>query len=173
MGDAPKAPKTPKVLPIDYVRDGQQVRDYVGVDPDAKGANYRPTREYFPTAMIVGCTVCNTLGSVDFPRGFDERIGDKIMDGRVVKVFCPRCRGVTECRPLTPKELEDSQFDILRRYMENYRELVVEKDGAIVGPAEIIDRVLGESSRIVREAEEKARKAKKPDDEGPRIITEP
>ena len=118
--------KDPYFAPIDFVRDGVPMTDFVKVDPNAKGARYTPDEQYHPTAIIGACTVCSTAGSLMFPSGFDYKTGDSLMDGKVVKVRCHTCRMETEFRPLTPKELNENQFSVLRRHYEIYKKMVVD-----------------------------------------------
>lgn len=150
MSDEPmitNGPKKPGVLPIDFVRDGMPMTDFIKVDPNAKTDPMKTKDGYVPTARVVGCVRCQkvrgraTLGTLDFPRGFSEKIGDKIMDAKAVKAYCPVCRNIEEMRPLTPKELKSAGMGIVARYQEIYEEQVVQRDGAIVSPAEAIQHV--------------------------------
>jgi hypothetical protein len=76
------------------------------------------TADYHPTLLYVACTKCRSVGNVDFPRGFDYKTGDRIMDGRVFKGFCLLCRSMTEMRPLNDMELFKNRYQILRRHYE-------------------------------------------------------
>lgn len=139
-------PKRP-VLPIDFVRNGQPMTEFVKVDPNAKGDPMQTRDGYVPTARVVGCVRCQkvrgraTLGTLDFPQGFSEKTGDRIMDAKAVKAYCPVCRNVEEMRPLTPTELREAGMGIVARYQEIYEKQVVKKEGAIVSPAEAIEHV--------------------------------
>lgn len=103
-----------------------------------KGVAYTPDEGYYPTAIIVACTKCKIVGTVDFPKGFDPKSGDSLMAGRVTKGFCLKCRGMTEFRPITPKELGENRFAILKHYHDLYKRLVVEKKGAAVTEDEVL-----------------------------------
>jgi len=70
---------------------------------------------------IAACTQCKISGSLLVPMNMDFKLGDRIMDGKIVKGFCEGCRQNTEFRALTPEELTDNQFYILRRNYEIYK----------------------------------------------------
>jgi len=73
------------------------------------------------TPVIGACTKCKLAGSVDVPVNMNFKTADNMLEGRIVKVLCPRCRKETEFRPLTPEELTEDQFFIMRRYYEIYK----------------------------------------------------
>lgn len=133
--------------PIDFVRDGQPMREFVSVDL-TKGDPYKPQPGYVPTARVVGCIRCQrergraTLGTLDFPMGFKEKTGDAIMAGRVIKAYCPVCRNVEEMRALTPQEVRQHLGRIVERYTELYEEYVVKKKCPVVDPGEVLQKVM-------------------------------
>jgi len=50
--------------------------------------------------LVLGvCTICRTIGNLEFPSGFDFKAGDKIMDGKATKAMCLGCGKLTEFLP--------------------------------------------------------------------------
>lgn len=88
--------------------------------------NSKTGRPYFHLPVVGACTVCGLAGSVDLPADFRARDMDGLIEGRITKVACPRCRRETEFRPLTPKELGEEQFYIMRRYYDIYKRAKVD-----------------------------------------------
>ncbi len=112
---------------------------------------------FVETPIIGACTRCNTASSVAVPVGMSFKIGDKLMDGKITKVLCPMCRRETEFRPLSPKELSEDQFFIMRRFYDIYKQEVV--DGKELPPniKEFIDAYDErlKSARMMREIGQK------------------
>lgn len=74
-------------------------------------------RPMLHTPFVGACTICNLTGSIDVDP-VDFKTLDRVLDGRVVKVRCPRCRKETEFRPLKPEEIAEEQFWMLKRQLE-------------------------------------------------------
>ncbi len=70
------------------------------------------------TPIVGACTKCGLTGSVDVPFNMNFKTADNLLMGRITKVVCPKCRKETEFRPLTPEELSEDQFFIMRRYYD-------------------------------------------------------
>jgi hypothetical protein len=83
-------------------------------------------QRFVETSVVGACTKCKMAGSVAVPMDLDYHTSDKMLDGRIVKVFCPKCKQTTEFRPLSPEELNEEQFFIMRRYYDIYKKEVVE-----------------------------------------------
>lgn len=115
-------PEPGREAPVfNFVDDGGRMLDFtVATKPGGIA------RAYVATPIIGACTVCKLSGSLDLPVDFDYKTGDKIMAGRIVKAFCPQCRRTTEFRPMTPGELHEDQFYIMRRYYELYKKFVTD-----------------------------------------------
>jgi hypothetical protein len=132
--------------PVQFVKDGVPVTAQIEVDL-TKGDEYKPKKGYVPTARVVACVPCQlagrkTIGTLDFPQGFSEKTGDRIMDSKPVDAFCPRCNKVVEMRPLSPKEVKQSMGAIVERYTEIYEDHIVHKKCPVVNPGEVIQKVL-------------------------------
>jgi len=81
---------------------------------------------FVETPIVGACTRCNLTASVAVPVNMSFKIGDKLLDGKITKVLCPKCRRETEFRPLTPKELSEDQFFVMRRFYDIYKQEVVD-----------------------------------------------
>lgn len=115
---------TPKAMPNDFISPQEaQMRDYVGQTPTLVN---KKGEAFVHTPIIGACTVCKLTGSVDLPTDMSFKTEDKLLDGRIAKVLCPKCRKVTEFRPLSPEELNEDQFFIMRRYYDIYKKEVVD-----------------------------------------------
>jgi hypothetical protein len=115
------------VSKFQYVRDGQFKTEYVRVKK-APGRVYKPDGEYHPTGILGGCSVCKTIGQVEFPAGFDFKAGDRIMDGKTVKLFCLTCRRMTEFVPMNVQKQSGPGFDLLRRSENVVQEIMGVKE---------------------------------------------
>jgi hypothetical protein len=117
---------------------------------------------------IVACTHCKVTGSILMPVEMDYKTGDKIMDGRVVKGFCEGCRQNTEFRALSPEELTENQFTILRRNYEIFKAQQI--DGATL-PPEVAAFVKAYDEKLQHVMKRKGLKPAAPKlDEPPKII---
>src|SRR5574342_218105 len=114
----------PKALPHDFSSPQDiGLRNFLADTPELVHKN---GARFVHTSVVGACTKCKMAGSVDVPVDMDYRTGDKMLEGRIVKVFCPRCKATTEFRPLSPEELNEEQFFIMRRYYDIYKKEVVE-----------------------------------------------
>lgn len=129
-------PDDPGVIPVGYVRDGIFQEALVETGPSPKAPPYRPGADYFPTAVPVVCTRCRTVGTLEFPRGFDPKVGDAIMAGRIVKAVCFTCKGIVEMLPLTPGRMK-----ILDSFSKVHRDLVIERNGATVMESDVFEKM--------------------------------
>lgn len=171
---SPVLHNTPKRMPIDFGRPVEGPRDFSRVVAET-GLDRR--RLYHNLPVYGACTRCKTAGSVDIPIDFNPSETDKMMAGKIVKVYCERCRNTEEFRPLTPKELSDEQFYLMRRNYEIYKKQQL--DGRTLPPIirEFVDEYekrlksalnlkgLGPAAPHVPSAKPKG------DDEKPSIIT--
>lgn len=95
--------------------------DFVAARPSSQ----RP-QKMISTPMVGACVVCKIVGTFDVPADFDFKTGDKMLAGKILNAFCPTCRRVREMRALSPEELTENQFFIMRRYYELYKHLLVD-----------------------------------------------
>lgn len=109
----------------------------------SKGDPYKPRKGYAPTARIVVCTKCHTVGNLEFPQGFSGKAGDRIMDGKPIMAICLRCNKEVEMRPLTPQEVRQHLPAVVERYTELYEDHIVHKKCPVVNPAVVLTEVLG------------------------------
>lgn len=107
----PPLPKPSK----DFVdRRDLALQDFVAKQQPLK----RPGRRTMLDTPFVGaCTVCRLSASLAVDP-IDYKTLERVLEGRVIKAQCPRCRKTTEFRPLTPEELAEDQFHILKRQTE-------------------------------------------------------
>lgn len=106
----------PRSFPLDF---GDA--DPVDFTKLASQAGLDRKRLYHNLPAYGACTRCKETGSVDVPLDFDPAETDKMIAGRIVKVYCERCRDTVEFRPLTPAELSENQFYLMRRNYEIYK----------------------------------------------------
>jgi len=107
----PMPPEPPKkfVQPDDIA-----LQDFLSKDPLVTPGKRRPMLE---TPFVGACTRCNLSGSLAVDPT-DYKTLDRVLEGRVIKADCPRCRKKTEFRPLKPEELVEQQFHIMMRQEE-------------------------------------------------------
>lgn len=76
-----------------YVKDGLPVTEYVQVKKEASFLEL-PNADYHPTAIIVMCSCpgCRTIGTLEFPNGFDFKTGDRVMEKKTIRGMCLNCR---------------------------------------------------------------------------------
>lgn len=92
-----------------------------------------PSKGYYPTLMFVACAKCKGVGTIYFPAGFDYKIGDKIMDGKVFKAKCEiKCFEETEMVPIGIKQAMEDLPGLLRRYYMDLKRLVMQ--GQMISP---------------------------------------
>lgn len=140
--------------PAGFVRNGTRGKDpapkFPGGQKFSQGGmptgfvDYNPeqvAKGFIPTSIAVACTKCRIACTVDMPKDADHRILDKMLNGRIVKAFCLTCRQVTEVRPFTAKELKEEGLHLVRRYCDNYQELVV-NPSLFDAPGKMIQDVL-------------------------------
>lgn len=86
---------------------------------DFTGAQKVPGRKrpLLDTPFVGACTGCNMSASISVDP-VDFKTLERVLDGRVVKAICPKCRKETEFRPLSPEELAENQFWLLKRQLE-------------------------------------------------------
>lgn len=64
-----------------------------------------------PVEIIGRCSVCNTTGTIDYPRNtIPARDIDKLLAYKPVKCFCPNCHKNTEFLPIEVKKYPDVPF---------------------------------------------------------------
>jgi len=64
-----------------------------------------PTGEYYPTLIVGACSKCKLVGTLEFPVEFDFRTGDRLMDRKVIRLWCDRCQQETEFIPRPDKAI--------------------------------------------------------------------
>lgn len=89
----------PQHIQIPYVTEGGDFQEaYVKVqrhNPDEVGRVAQQVAE-----SIVGfCSGCRMQATLTFPNGADHRDCDRALQGKPVKVLCPRCQKVQEFLP--------------------------------------------------------------------------
>lgn len=114
---------TPDALPTQYTTPKDiGLRNFLASAPDSQAVQ---RNAMVHTSIVGACTVCKLAGSVDVPINMNFKTADSLLQGRITKVLCPKCRKETEFRPLTPEELNEDQFFIMRRYYDIYKAEVV------------------------------------------------
>lgn len=92
-----------------------------------------PTGGYHPTLMYVACAKCKGIGEIEFPDGFDYKIGDKIMDKKVFKATCQRglfppykgCKNeLNEMVPIGIKQAMANLPALIYRHYRNLQTLI-------------------------------------------------
>lgn len=91
-----------------------QLANYVANQPVIRGDRKRPMLD---TPFVGACTVCRLSASLAVDP-IDYKTLEKVLEGKIIKADCPKCRKKTEFRPLSPEELAEEQFFILRRNEE-------------------------------------------------------
>jgi hypothetical protein len=74
-------------------------------------------RQMLDTPFVGACTVCKLSASISVDP-IDYKTLERVLEGKVVKADCPKCRKKTEFRPLKPEELAEEGFYIMRRNEE-------------------------------------------------------
>jgi ribosomal protein L33 len=118
LDNIPRPPSSAPVPVLNFARENTQLRDFLRKSPDPLAVQ---AGQMVHTPVIGACTVCKLSGSVDVPADMNYKTADNMLEGRIVKVFCPKCRKVTEFRPLSPEELNEEQFHIMKRYYDIYK----------------------------------------------------
>jgi hypothetical protein len=119
--------KKRKAILVNYVdNQGTPKTEYVKQNP--KKSVFTSNSGYHPTAIIGACSVCKTVGTIEFPQGFDFTTGDNVMTGHKVKVFCLRCRRETEFIPAKVKPGEKNE-DALKLLARSQREMLEKLKG--------------------------------------------
>ncbi len=94
--------------------------------PDSLVSN----KDYHPTKIIGACSVCKTVGVLEFPFGFSYNIGDRVMQRKKVVVDCIACNKRTEFIPLQINGQKTQEgCELLKQMEENIQKPF--KDGTI------------------------------------------
>ncbi len=116
-----------KYIKIDYVDSDQTPKiKYVDVDSRKQRTFVEPAKEdgLLADQLIGICGVCKTLGTVEFPTGFNFSQVDRIEDFKPTQAWCMRCNKKTDFVPVNTKTLpktdsygflEKCQDDIFRQ----------------------------------------------------------
>src|ERR1700687_386987 len=91
-----------------------QLANFVGNQATIRGEKKRPMLD---TPFVGACTICKLTASVAVDP-VDYKTLERVLEGKVIKAICPKCRKTTELRPLMPEERAEEQFYILRRQGE-------------------------------------------------------
>lgn len=112
-----------------------KVRRYVrpgGAEPAAAPrieTSPAPTAEYHPTCVVVCCTACYVLGTLEFPSGFSYRTGDAVMHrDRPFRGKCGRCDRVTEMVAVDYDREKDNGLTMVKKIQDRLREQVGDPD---------------------------------------------
>jgi hypothetical protein len=85
--------------PVTYIDNAGKVQtDRVKVDQSKD--KFQPSEGYDPTKCLGVCSICRTVGTLDFISGFSYKVGDRVMNRQKVSCYCPTCRKKTEFIPL-------------------------------------------------------------------------
>jgi len=78
---------------FEYVKDGLPVTEYVKTKPPPSPFAL-PNEQYHATATIVMCSCpgCRTIGTLEFPNGFDFKAGSRLMEKKTIRGMCLNCR---------------------------------------------------------------------------------
>jgi hypothetical protein len=78
---------------FEYVKDGLPVTEYVKAKPPRSPFDVS-TEQYHATATIVMCSCpgCRTIGTLEFPNGYDFKSGDRVVSKKTIKGMCLNCR---------------------------------------------------------------------------------
>lgn len=91
-----------------------KLAEYVAGQQVIRGEKKRPMLD---TPFVGACTTCKMTASLAVDP-VDFKTLDKVLNGKVVKAICGKCRKEVEFRPLSPEELAEEQFYIMRRNEE-------------------------------------------------------
>lgn len=80
-----------------------------------KDTGYKPTPDYYPTMRAVKCYSCGAVGALEFHNGFNLKSGDRVMAGKPIGGYCPRCVKWTE---LVPLPVDDPNTREVRLYYQ-------------------------------------------------------
>lgn len=85
-------------IEIPYVsKDGQFNTAMVEV---RKSSTLEIPKEQELVETIVGfCSGCKMQAQLTFPTGFNQKHGDRALQGKAIDAFCPRCERMTEFLP--------------------------------------------------------------------------
>jgi hypothetical protein len=148
----------------DFVSPGDlQTKDF------SKPLTKNGKRQMLHTPFVGACTICNITGSVDVDP-MDFKSLERVLEGRVIKVVCPRCRKETEFRPLRPEEIVEDQFWLLKRQLE-IKDLIFRR--ASERGVSVPDHVKGAVDEYMKRLENKLGKSIRLDEPAPgEIVTE-
>lgn len=96
VGSKPAAENHIKVPFV--TKEGDFIESYVKVQkhsPDEVGR----TAQKLAEAIVGFCSGCRMQASLTFPNGADHKDCDRAIQGKSMKVFCPRCQKITEFLP--------------------------------------------------------------------------
>jgi predicted HicB family RNase H-like nuclease len=91
-----------------------KMAEFVASQPVLRGNKKRPMLD---TPFVGACTVCRLTASLAVDPT-DYKTLERVLEGKVVKAICSKCRKEVEFRPLSPEELAEEQFYIMRRNEE-------------------------------------------------------
>ena len=96
MRDYVTAPDGAKARPVSYVKDGHLKTDYVKTKPLPI---HLASMEDMAEGIVGFCSGCKAQSQMTFPSGMDHKDVDRAIQGKPVKVYCPRCERLTEFLP--------------------------------------------------------------------------
>jgi hypothetical protein len=91
-----------------------KLADFVAGQQEIRGEKKRPMLD---TPFVGACTTCKMTASLAVDP-VDYKTLEKVLQGKVIKAICGKCRKTVEFRPLSPEELSEEQFYIMRRNEE-------------------------------------------------------
>lgn len=116
-----------------------------------KDTGYKPDKHYYPTMRAVKCSVCGTVGCLEFDGGFNLKLGDRVMHGKPIPGRCYLCNKTTELVPLpvdAPEQAELKHYYNIQKSLNFYRDRGIRMNAG---------SILWDPSRILR-LEEYARR---------------
>ena len=107
-------------MPLPTVKENLYFVDKSGdvrtdVQIKVKDSGYKPNAEYYPTMRACRCLSCGAVGCLGFHNGFNLKLGDRVMNGKPIPGYCPRCAKYTE---LIPLPVDDPKTKEVRLYYQ-------------------------------------------------------
>jgi hypothetical protein len=90
-----------------------KLAEFVASQPQLMGKK----RPFIDTPFVGACTICKQTASLAIDP-IDYKTLEKVLEGKVIKAICDKCRKEVEFRPLSPEEIVEEQFYIMRRNEE-------------------------------------------------------
>jgi hypothetical protein len=90
-----------------------KLAEFVAAQPQIRGKK----RPMIDTPFVGACTICRLTASLSIDP-IDYKTLERVLEGKIIKAICSKCKKEVEFRPLSPEEIVEEQFYILRRNEE-------------------------------------------------------